>query len=78
MVSCTGDTCSVTLAGRGARAEVFGTTFAFESIRDGRATVRVNGLSVSCTDQQSVAAGPLRLRCTTVTHAAVTLVVSRH
>jgi hypothetical protein len=72
-VSCSGSSCSVTLSGDGATAKVLGSTIGFAGTKDGQATVSVAGHSVSCTQGQSVEAGPLRLQCTTVTDDSVEL-----
>ncbi len=76
MVSCSGVTCTVTLGGSGARAHVLGATISFESIHEGRATLRVGDRTVSCTQGDTVLAGPLRLTCTAVAPDTVTLTVS--
>lgn len=73
MASCSGAWCSVTLAGRGSRVHVLGTTITFEEIRDGRAALRVGDQTVSCTAGHSVSAGRLRLTCTTVTEDSVSV-----
>lgn len=70
-VTCSGKTCSVTLSGDGAKAKVLGSTVAFAGTEDGRATVTVAGHDVSCSQGQSVAAGPLHLECTKVTDDSV-------
>ena len=76
MVSCSGDTCTVTLGGNGSRVHVLGVTISFESINDGRATLRVGDRTVSCIQGQSVTAGSLRLTCSTVTEDRVTFTAS--
>ena len=75
-VSCSGNSCTVTLSGNGASAKVLGSTIGFAGVTNGRATVSVAGHSVSCTQGQSVSAGPLKLACTTVTDNSVTLTAS--
>ncbi len=76
MVSCSGNTCSVTLAGTGSSVHVLGTTISLEQLRDGRATLGVGGRTVACTQGHSVRAGRLRLTCTEVTERSVTFTVS--
>lgn len=75
-VSCSGTSCSVTLSGDGAKAEVLGNKLTLSGIEDGTATLGAGGASVSCTEGQSVAAGPLHLTCSTITSDAVTLTAS--
>ena len=72
-VSCSGNACSVTLSGDGAKAKVLGSTVAFAGTSGGTATVSVAGHDVSCTQGQSVDAGPLHLECTKVTDSSVEL-----
>jgi hypothetical protein len=67
LVSCTGSSCSVTLGGAGASAQVFGIPLVFEAISGGRASVRVGGTPVTCTEGERVSAGRLQLSCTRVT-----------
>ncbi len=75
-VSCSGNSCSVTLTGDGAEAEILGTTVSLDSTENGRAGLRVGGASVSCGQGESVSAGPLSLECTTVTDDSVELTAS--
>jgi hypothetical protein len=75
-VSCSGASCSVTLTGNGAKATVLGKSLAFAGTSGGRAELSVGDAQVSCTQGQSVSAGPLRLACTTVTDDSVELTAS--
>ena len=75
-VSCSGSSCSVTLTGDGAEADILGTTLSFGGIQDGRASLSVGGASVSCAEGESVTAGPLQLTCSTVTDNSVELTAS--
>ncbi|SHN56092.1 hypothetical protein SAMN05660350_00647 [Geodermatophilus obscurus] len=75
-VDCTGTSCSLTLTGDGAQADVLGTQVSLGTVQDGRATVRVGDREVSCSSGESVSAGPLTLECTTVTADAITLTAS--
>jgi hypothetical protein len=77
MVSCSGTTCSVMLAGNGSRVQVFDTTISLVRVANGQATLRVGDQEISCTQGQSVSAGSLMLECTTVTHDTVTFTASR-
>ncbi|MDP5181285.1 hypothetical protein QOZ88_01420 [Blastococcus sp. BMG 814] len=72
-VSCSGGTCTVTLSGAGAEAEILGTTLSVGSVQDGRASLSVGGTTVSCAQGESVAAGPLELACSSVTDDSVEL-----
>ncbi len=72
-VTCSTSSCSVTLDGQGAEVEVFGNTVTLGSVQDGRASIEVNGASVSCAEGESVAAGPLAVECTSITDDAVEL-----
>jgi hypothetical protein len=76
MVFCSGTSCSVTLSGNGSRAEIFDTSVTFESISDGRATLRVGDQDVSCTEGQSVSVGSLTLKFTSVTEDTVKFTAS--
>jgi hypothetical protein len=75
-VSCSGSSCSVTLSGDGAEAEILGTTLSFDGVQDGRASLSVAGASVSCSEGESVGAGSLQLECTSVTEDSVELTAS--
>lgn len=75
-VSCSGSSCSVTLSGEGAEAEILGTTLSFDGVADGRATLSVAGGSVSCAEGESVSAGPLQLQCSSITDDSVELTAS--
>ena len=72
-VDCAGTSCSVTLTGDGARADVLGTPIVLGAVESGRATVRVGDQELACSQGESVSAGPLTLACTTVTEDALTL-----
>src|ERR687890_1914185 len=56
-VSCSGSSCSVTLTGDGAEAEILGTTLSFDGVQDGRASLSVGGASVTCGEGETVTAG---------------------
>jgi hypothetical protein len=71
--SCTGTTCAVTLNGKGADIDVLGQHLAFGGTQDGRASISIGGRSVSCTEGQSVDAGPLTLTCSAITADSVRL-----
>jgi len=75
-VSCTTSSCTATLSGNGAEAEILGTTVTFSGTQDGKASLSVGGASVSCAEGESVAAGPLQLECTSVTDDAVEITAS--
>jgi hypothetical protein len=75
-VSCSGGSCTATLSGEGAEAEILGTKLEFAGTQDGRATLGVAGASVSCAEGESVAAGPLSVTCTSVTDDAVEITAS--
>src|SRR5688500_17060650 len=77
-VSCTTSSCTATLSGDGAEAEILGTTVSLGSVQDGRASLSVAGASVSCAEGESATAGPLALECTSVTEDSVELTVSRN
>ena len=76
LVSCSGDSCTVTLGGS-ARAQVLGTTIGLTSIDGDRAVLRVGDQDVPCTAGQSTTAGALRLACTEVAGDRVTFTVTR-
>ena len=75
-VSCSGTTCTVTLSGDGASAEILGQKLEFAGTKDGRATLGVGDNSVSCAQGEKVSAGPLSVTCTSVTDDAVELTAS--
>jgi len=75
-VSCSPRSCSVTLEGDNAEAEILGTTLSFGGIQDGRASLSVGSANVSCSEGESVTAGPLELECTSVTEDSVELTAS--
>ncbi|WP_142023904.1 hypothetical protein [Blastococcus colisei] len=75
-VSCSTSSCTVTLAGDGAEADILGTTLTFGGVQDGRASLSVGGASVSCGEGESVVAGPLELECSSVTGDSVELTAS--
>ena len=77
LVSCSGNSCSVTLGGSGSRAHVLGTTFGLAAIDGDRATLRVDGRDVTCDLGRSVPVGALRLTCTAATDDTVTFTVVR-
>ncbi len=72
-VDCSGDSCSVTLESGSAETEVLGVTLSYESSADGEATVRVGDRTVTCSEGETVSAGPLELECTTVSEDSLTL-----
>jgi hypothetical protein len=75
-VSCSTSSCTVTLSGEGAEAEVLGTTLSFGGVQDGRASLSVGGASVTCGEGETVTAGPLELTCSSVTGDSVELTAS--
>jgi hypothetical protein len=75
-VTCSGGTCTVTLSGEGAEADVLGTTLTFGGVQDGKASLSVGGASVSCGEGETVTAGPLQLKCSGVTTDSVDLSAS--
>jgi len=72
LVSSTGSSCTVTLAGRDAEVQVFGTRISLGGVREGRASLRIGNRPVSCTQGGTVSAGQLTLRCTGITQDSVT------
>jgi spore coat protein U-like protein len=72
-LSCSTSSCTVTLTGEGAEAEILGTTLTFGGVQDGRAALSVGGASVSCGEGETVTAGPLQLECSSVTGDSVEL-----
>jgi hypothetical protein len=75
-VSCTTSSCTATLSGSGAEAEILGQKVTFGGVQDGKASLGVAGASVSCAEGESVTAGPLQLECTSVTEDAVEITAS--
>ena len=77
LVSCSGDSCSVTLGGSDARTHVLGRTIRLIETDGDRATLRVGDQDVTCTAGQTTSAGGLRLACQEVTDDRVTFTVDR-
>jgi len=75
-VSCTTSSCTVTLSGDGAEVDILGTTLTFGGVQDGRASLGVGDVSVSCAEGETVTAGPLALQCSSVTDDSVELSAS--
>ena len=70
-MTCSGTSCTVTLSGN-STVHVLDTTFSLDRVSDGGATLLVDGEEVPCTEGETVPAGSLTLRCTSVTDDAVT------
>ncbi|MGY1679149.1 hypothetical protein [Geodermatophilus sp. SYSU D01176] len=75
-VTCTGTSCSVTLSGDGAEAQVLGTSIVLGAVENGRASIRVGDQDVACSEGEGVSAGPLTVECTTVAEDSVTMTAS--
>jgi hypothetical protein len=75
-VNCTGTSCSVTLSGDGAQADILGTPIVLGAVESGRASIRVGDQEIGCSQGEGVSAGPLTLECTTVTEDSVTMTAS--
>lgn len=75
-VECSGSSCVVTLSGDGTEVDVLGTTVTLGTLEDGQATVGIAGQEVSCSEGESVSAGPLTLECTTITDETVVMTAS--
>jgi hypothetical protein len=75
-VSCSPSSCTVTLSGDGAKAEILGTTIELAGTQDGRATLGVAGANLSCGEGESVSAGPLQVTCSSITDDSVELTAS--
>jgi hypothetical protein len=75
-VDCSGTTCSVTLGADARSVDILGTTVSFGGVQDGEATFSVGDREVSCTEGQTVEAGPLSMECTTVSADGVTFTAS--
>jgi hypothetical protein len=75
-VNCSTSSCTVTLSGEGAEADILGTTLTFGGVQDGRASLSVGGASVSCGEGEAVTAGPLEVTCSSVTGDSVELTAS--
>jgi hypothetical protein len=75
-VSCTTSSCTATLTGDDAEAEIFGTTVRLGGVQDGRASLGAGGANVSCAQGERVGIGPLQIECTTVTADTVAITAS--
>ena len=76
-MSCSGDTCSITLGGNGSQVHVLGTSITLEHIRAGRATLRVDHRSVTCSEGHEVTVGRIELACTAIDTDAVQFTATR-
>ena len=72
-ITCSTSSCTVTLSGEGAEADILGTTLTLGGVQDGRASLSVGDVQVSCGEGESVTAGPLELECSSVTGDSVEL-----
>ena len=72
-VSCSGNSCTATLKGEDAKASILGNDLVFAGTEDGKATLSVGDTTVSCSEGESVSAGPLSITCTTITEDSVEL-----
>ena len=70
---CSGVTCTVTLTGSGSTVDVLGQHLAFAGTKGDTATISIGDRRISCTQGQSVDAGPLTLSCSEVTADSVKL-----
>ena len=75
-VDCSGTSCTVTLSGDGAEAEILGTTVVLGGVQDGQATFRIGDQETTCGQGDRASAGPLTLECTSVTGDTVTMTAS--
>ncbi|WNV75307.1 hypothetical protein [Geodermatophilus sp. DSM 44513] len=75
-LSCSTSGCTVTLSGDQAQVDVLGTSLSFGGVQDGRASLGVAGVTVSCAEGETVAAGSLSLTCTSVQADAVEVTAS--
>jgi hypothetical protein len=72
-VDCEGTSCSVTLSGDGAKAEILGTGVVLGGVDDGRATFQIGDEEFICGEGDEVSAGPLTLECSSVEDGHVTM-----
>ena len=72
-VQCSGNSCSVTLDSGHTQASILGTTVTLGGVQNGKASLGVAGHDVSCSQGDSVSAGPLSVTCSKVTPDAVTI-----
>jgi hypothetical protein len=77
-VSCSASSCTAKLSGDGAEAKILGQTLTLGSVENGKASLSVGDASISCTEGESVTAGPLKLTCSTVTEDSVELTATRN
>lgn len=75
-VDCSGTSCSVTLSGDGAEAEILGTRVVLGGVDNGQATFRIGDEEVTCGEGDSTSAGPITLECSSVTDDQVTMTAS--
>lgn len=75
-VDCSGSSCTVSLSPDAAEVEVLGTRLAYEGVQDGEATIAVGNRTVTCSEGESVEAGPLTLECTTISADSISMTAS--
>ena len=72
-VDCSVSSCTVTFTGDGTEFDLLGTTVSLGAVENGRATIGVAGNEISCSEGETVSAGPLSIVCTTVSPDNVVL-----
>ena len=75
VVSCSGNSCEVTLTGN-ATVHVLDATFSIQEIHNGQATLQVQERNISGAAGQTVSAGSLTIRFTAVTEDSVSFTAS--
>lgn len=75
-VDCSGTSCSVTLTGDGAEADILGTSVVLGGVENGEATFRIGNEEVTCGEGDTTEAGPLTLECSSVGDGTVTMTAS--
>lgn len=75
-VDCSMTSCTVTFTGDGTSLDVLGTEVSLGQVQDGRATLGVAGTEVSCSQGETVSAGPLQIECTTISPDNVVMTAS--
>ncbi len=75
-IDCSGTSCTLTFGGDGTEVDVLGTTVRLGQVADGQATIGVAGNELTCTEGETVSAGPLTVECTTIGEDRVVLTTS--
>ncbi len=72
-VDCSGTSCTITFGGDGTEVDVLGTTVRLGQVTDGQARIGIAGNDLTCSEGETISAGPLSVECTTISPETVVL-----